>query len=47
MNTMDQNLLELIHTGKVKVSEALKFSETPTVLATKAGAMAAADVAAA
>ncbi len=46
MHTMDQHLLELVHTGKIKVSEAMKFSENQAFLATKAGAMAA-DAAAA
>jgi twitching motility protein PilT len=47
MHTMDQHLIELIHTGKIKLSEAMKFSENSAALATKAGAMAAADAAAA
>ncbi len=47
MHTMDQHLVELVQAGKIKVSEAIKFSETPAALATKAGAMAAANAAAA
>jgi twitching motility protein PilT len=35
MQTMDQHLIELVHKGTVKASEALKFSETPALLATK------------
>ena len=33
---LDQHLLELVHTGKIKVSEAMKFSENQAFLATKA-----------
>jgi Tfp pilus assembly ATPase PilU len=46
MQTMDQHLIELVQKGTVKASEALKFSETPALLATKLGAQAAAAEAA-